>query len=64
MASYTMRGLKGDEQQRQQLRETVRKHMQGEIARGEEDVDRLVASALKHLVAAEDKRPGSETPRP
>ena len=57
MASYTMMGLKGDEERRQDLRETVRKHIQDKVEGGERDVERLVVSALKYLVALENERP-------
>lgn len=55
MLTYTKKGLKGDEDQRQELRELVTAYIQGEIQAGQSDADLLVAGALKHLVSLEDK---------
>jgi hypothetical protein len=57
MLTYTKRGLKGDEDQRQGLRELLTAYIQGEIQNGCSDPDLLVAAALKHLVSLEDKPP-------
>ena len=57
MLSYTKSGLKGDEYQRQELREMVTAYIQAEIQNGRCDPDTLVAGALKHLVSLENRPP-------
>jgi hypothetical protein len=53
MTSFTMMGMRGDQQKRQSMREAVRAHIQSEMERGQLDLDRLVVSGLKHLVSLE-----------
>ena len=60
MATYTNLGLKGDEEYRQQLRETVTSHIEGLVERGGEDVGELVAHTLRYLRSLEARQP----PRP
>jgi hypothetical protein len=56
IASYTMMGLRGDQQRRELLRETAAVHIQGHVDQGQDDPDRLVVLALKYLVSLEQNR--------
>jgi len=62
IVTYTKAGLKGDQDQRQQLREIVTAYLQTEIQNGRCDPDTLVAGALKHLLSLEGK-PQAQSPR-
>ena len=53
--TYTLMGLRGDEERRGLLRETARQHIQSLAEQGQHDEDRLVVSTLKHLVSLEDR---------
>jgi hypothetical protein len=63
LMTYTAMGLRGDQEQRQALRDTVIEYISARIERGEHDAERLVVSALKHLVALENRDPEREWPR-
>jgi hypothetical protein len=53
--TYTLMGLRGDEEWRGLLREAARQHIEGLTEQGQHDEDRLVVSTLKHLVSLEDR---------
>jgi hypothetical protein len=57
IASYTMMGMKADEERRQMLRETVAVHIRSHVEKGQVDMDRLVVLGLKHLVSLESRLP-------
>ena len=63
LMTYTAMGLRGDQEHRQTLRDTVIEHISARIERGEHDAERLIVSALKHLVALENRDPVCEWPR-
>ena len=53
--TYTMMGMRGDEERRQSLREIIKDFIQDLFDRGQQDEDRLVVGALKHLVSLESR---------
>ena len=55
IASYTMMGLRADQQRRETLREAVAVHLRAHVEKGQCDVDRLVVLGLKHLVSLENR---------
>jgi phosphosulfolactate synthase (CoM biosynthesis protein A) len=57
MAAHTNLGLKGDEEHRQLLREAVTSYVEHLVQHGEQDVDKLVARALKHLRSLDPAAP-------
>ena len=57
ITTYTMMGLRGDQEQRQALRENVTVHIRKQFDKGQHDIDRLTVLALKHLVSLEDRDP-------
>jgi hypothetical protein len=57
ITSYTMMGLRGDEKRRQLLREAASEYIRGEYEKGQQDPDKLVVCALKHLVSLEGRHP-------
>jgi hypothetical protein len=57
IASYTMMGLKADQERRQALREAAAVHIRSHVKKGQDDVERLVVLGLKHLVSLEDREP-------
>lgn len=61
IATYTSMGLRGDEDQRQSLREAVRDFIQDMFDKGQHDQDRLVVGALKHLVSLENRPPSARS---
>ena len=58
IATYTQMGTRGDQQRRQLLIETVRKHVQCMFEQGQHDKDKLVVGALKYLVSLEGRPRG------
>ena len=57
IVTYTKMGLRGDQERRQMLREIAKEYIQGMFEQGQQDQDKLVVDALKHLVSLEGRPP-------
>lgn len=57
IATFTMMGLRGDQEHRQALRENVTVHIRNQFDEGQHDIERLTVLALTHLVSLEGRDP-------
>ena len=55
LVTNTRTGLKGDQEQRQQLREAVTSYVERLVQHGQQNVEELVAAALRNLRSLETR---------